>query len=211
MTYTDEVLAPFTLSDARGREHGKHGEVRFTERALEMMESTPLPKRHRKLASEWEGLPLPNDARVCQLRWLSLINEALPDIWEVITLKYSGGGLTTQCSAPDLETWTVFWRPTKTALPADSLQETLRNIGRAKLYSVSQEDSPRPSVAKVAEWIGTVADPASIERTYMVFNEFARVAPFLKEVRIPTQGEIARKLRESNVGVERVAGQLTLL
>lgn len=209
MRYTDEMLAPYTLSDAKGWEPGKLGEVRFTERALKMMESTPLPKRHRKLASEWEGLPLPDDERVCQMRWLSLVNDALPDIWEVIALKHHDG-LMSQDTALDLEIWTAFWRPTLAALPCDSFQEMLRNIGRAKLYDLSLSE-PRPSVEEIAGWLGSAADPAGIERTYMAFNAFARVAPFLKEVEIPTKSEIACELPESEGCARRNMGQLALL
>ena len=208
MTYTNELLAPYTLADAKGS--SARDRVKFSARAREMMASTPLPQRDHKLAAVWEGLPLPDGEKSGQRRWLALINDALPDLWEVIALT-EAGGLTSNRRSIDHESWSIFWRPTKTALPSDSFQEMLRNIGRAKLYDLSRSGD-RPLVAEIAGWMGKRPCPADVERTYAAFNDFARVAPFLKEVEFPTQGEIACRLRESQVREQRVfAGQLTLL
>ena len=144
VVYTDEMLAPYTLEDTGASETSE--EVRFSERAIDMMKTMPLPKRHLKLARAWTGLPLPEGARASQAGWLDMINGALPKLWKSIALTGAGRSDPDRW-AMDRETWNVFWRPTKTALPSDSFQEMLRNIGRAKLYDLSLSE-PRPSVVR---------------------------------------------------------------
>ena len=206
MNYPDDLLVPYTLENAGASETTE--KVRFSEHALEMMKTTPLPKRHLKLARAWEGMPLPEGAQASQARWLDLINGPLPDLWKSIAL--TGTRTSDPCRwAMDRETWNVFWRPTKTALPSDSFQEMLRNIGRAKLYDLSLTE-PRPSVAKVLECLGEEALASDVARAYQAFNDFARAAPFLKEADLPTLEEIASALRETGASADASSQQFAL-